>query len=87
MLYIQRPEPVFELWPENETTFDVFSALANQWKVVINWTGNIHFQGLDHQAVRATMELMGIAHEKWPEIFAGLRIMEKAARPILNEKD
>lgn len=72
--------------PENQRIVEVFVALGTQWRVIAG-IGGVFYQGLDYTATRNAIELMGIDRSEWPEIFNGLRIMEAAAQPILNEKE
>lgn len=86
--YSNRPAAEFELWPENETTWDVFTALGTQWRklVMSNLESSIIvYEGIAYHEVVSTLQLMGIKRKKWPEIFKGIRIMEMAALPIMNK--
>lgn len=74
------------MFPENLKIVEVFVALGSQWNVAVG-LGGVLYLGLDYTAVRHAMELMGIDRSEWPEIFNGLRVMESAARPVLNNKD
>lgn len=62
----------FEIWPENWTTFLVFSEVSTQWRM-----GPGGPTGLDYGIVKWVMKLM---HIKKPlPLLHDLRIMESAA--------
>lgn len=84
--YIQQVPEQFEVWPENETIVEAFAALDTQWDLIVGFAG-ILFKGLDYSRVKDTLEMMGIDRSKWPDTFWGLRIMEAAAKSVLNKKD
>lgn len=86
LYYAQKPAQVYELWPEHEQTFAVFSALESQWIVHLGF-GGVFFQGIDYTRLESTMRLMQVPPEDWKSTFEGLRIMERAAKTVLNDKD
>lgn len=43
------------------------------------------YQGLDYVAARAAMELIGIKKKARKTVFAGLRVMERAALEVIND--
>lgn len=60
-----------------------FVAVSTQWRPpVFGPAGNAYWQGLDYAGVEAGLRLAGISPT--PDIFAGLRLMEGAARNQLN---
>lgn len=65
----------------NVPTVAAFAAIATQWRVVGGWSG-IRYIGLDYTAGLAALEALG--HRVTPELFAGIQIMERAARAVLN---
>lgn len=74
------------LWPHNAETVAAFLACQTQWRVVALSgafaPARLLFVGLDYTAARAGIEAAGLALT--PEIFAGLQVMEAAAREALN---
>jgi hypothetical protein len=85
------------LWPANLAIWDAFCAVATQWRVVSRGGGgfagiggaalapvSLMFIGLDYAAVRAGLDAEAIVVT--PELWLGLRIMEAAALPALNEE-
>lgn len=71
-----------EVWPENWPALDLFAALATQWRVGMNGA-----TGLDYSAVPVVMDLHGIKPEARRECFEDVRVMERAALGVMNEKD
>lgn len=72
-------EQEVEVWPENWSAFNLFTALSTQWRV-----GNNGAYGLDYNTVPAVSELIGIDKEELPFAFNGLRVMESAALQIME---
>ena len=76
----------YQLWPENESAFRFFIALEFQWRVVAGF-GFISHLGLDYGAVHSAMKMMGIDRAQWPDLFADVRVMDKAALSVFNAKE
>lgn len=74
---------MFEVLPSNWNTVRVFQ--ASEWQILVG-LGGIYYEKLQRSSIKSTLELMRIDPEKWPSIFLGLRIMEIAAKPVLNKK-
>jgi len=62
-----------EIWPENLETVEAFFACQTQW--LFDFEGNR--QGIRYEALHAALSMMGAPDVA--EIFAGVRIMERAA--------
>lgn len=63
-----------EAWPENEQTIKAFIGMGTQWNVGLS--GVI---GLRYEALPIVMRLIGVPSAERGNVFAGLRIMERAA--------
>lgn len=73
----------FEVWPENWEVVDAFLCVSTQWRAIARgMEGAIYWQGLDYAAVGAGLAGAGIVAS--PAIWGGLRVMEAAARNVLN---
>lgn len=76
----------FEVWQANWDTVNAFVSVCTQWRTVAIGGGmeaaRVYWSGLDYAGVAAGLAGAGIAAT--PEIWAGLRIMEGAARNTLN---
>ena len=73
----------FEVWAENWPVVDAFLCIATQWRAIgLGMTGQVYWQGLDYAGAAAGLAGAGI--EGSPPIWAGLRVMEAAARNVLN---
>lgn len=71
-----------ECWAENAPIVDAFLTVATQWRAVPLHDGRVHYLGLDHGACAASFGLAGIVMTA--ATWAGLRVMEIAARAALN---
>lgn len=47
----------------------------------------IYYESLDRSSIKDSLELMCVDRTLWPDIFSGLRIMELAAKPVLNKRN
>ena len=66
-----------EVWPEIVSVVNVFIAMDTQWRVGMNGA-----TGLDYTALPVVLRMTEIPRKKWPDAFADIRVMERAA---LNE--
>lgn len=73
---------MFPLWPDNKPIVDAFIAVATQWRVTPLASGQAYWQGLDYVAVRAGLDMAGIALT--PPQWFGVQQMERAASAVLN---
>ena len=71
-----------KVWASNWDIVIAFAAVLTQWRVVSVGMGAPHFVGLDYSGARVGLDLAGIAIT--PNLWAGIRIMEDAARAYLN---
>lgn len=78
-----RVAETFEYYADNSESLALFMLLETQWRVVAAmkpvWTG------LDYTAVQATMNLVGVRRRRQAQLFADMRVMERAAIPVLNK--
>lgn len=76
----------FEIMYENWPTILVFISLATQWRTeLLAMSGERVWYGLPATEIEATVRLMGLGKDA-RTIFAGLRVMEQAALPLLNAR-
>ncbi|MBP6772716.1 MAG: DUF1799 domain-containing protein [Gemmatimonadaceae bacterium] len=73
------------VWPENWRAVEVFVLLASQWRVVVS-AASTHWQGLRYEAVESVMRLACVPRKERADVFRQLRVMEIAARDVLNAK-
>jgi len=82
----QADDARFEVWADNWDTVLAFLAVATQWRIAANGGGlepvRHYWIGLDYAGVAAGLAGHGIAGT--PDLWAGLRVMEAAARNALN---
>lgn len=74
-----------EVHADNATTVLAFTTLRTQWRLVAGMVRVAHI-GLDYGAIPPVLELLGVPADERADVFEGLRVMEQAALPILNEK-
>ena len=73
------------VWPQHVAIVTAFLACATQWRTTVAPAGDgfkLLWLGLDYAGARAGVEAAGLALD--PDIWAGVRIMEAAARDALN---
>jgi hypothetical protein len=76
---------LFAVWPENRKAVDVFCSLSSQWRLVAGMNG-VRWQGLRYEAIEPVLRLTGVSRRDWPPLFGQLRVMESAARGVLNKE-
>ncbi|MEX5744650.1 DUF1799 domain-containing protein [Massilia sp. X63] len=69
-----------EIWPENLRSYELFNALATQWRIGMGGQA-----GLDYNVVPVVLRLQGVPRAEWPELFADVRVMEAAALQAMRE--
>lgn len=72
----------FEIWEEHLPALDAFLAVDGQWRTVSRGMAGTRWIGLDYGAVRAGLELAGIA--MMPETWADFQQIEAGAVNELN---
>lgn len=55
-----------------------------EWTLVIGM-GGAFWQGISTQEANAALEALSIERSKWPRVLDGLRVMTRAASPLLNK--
>lgn len=69
------------LWPETLPPLRVFAALSTQWRVGFGGA-----TGLDYGVLPTTLRLLGVPRAEWPELFADIRTMERAALDVMHQQ-
>jgi hypothetical protein len=62
----------------------VFCSLSSQWRLVAGMNA-VRWQGLRYEAIEPVLRLTGVPRREWPGLFNQLRVMESAARGVLNK--
>lgn len=81
------PDPTqwpFILLPENVESLDFFIGLSSQWSRQFTPGGRLVCLGLDYAGVEAALRLHGVPKAKRAALFSDVRVMERAALPVLN---
>lgn len=71
------------IWPENWTIARVF--VDCRWELHLGLNG-AHYQGIAAREIEAACRMHAIPRAERLHILGGVRVMEAAARPILNER-
>lgn len=71
-----------QIWPENWDIVMAFLAVGTQWRALPLADGRVYWMGLDYSAVGFGLSSAGISLA--PKQWAGLQVMERAARNALN---
>lgn len=75
-------EQSIECWPDNWLPFCLFAALETQWNV-----GSKSVIGLRYEAIPGVLKEFGIKKKQRAEMRQCLRVMEKSALQLFNEKN
>lgn len=80
------PDPVqlVEVLVPNVGTARLFSALARQWRLAINWDGAVRHLGLDMTAADIMAKWMRLKRDA--RLLADLRVMEDEALAVLGNR-
>lgn len=74
-----------EVWPQNWPMVRAFAEVMTQWRVVPVGTAGIIYVGLDYAGARAALALARI--RPTPELWDGVRVMEREAMAVLNRRE
>ena len=70
-----------EIWPENWRIVEVFSGMETQW----NYSGmGGRPIGMRYESLPVVLDAVSIPPAERPEVFAGLRLMERATLDEVN---
>lgn len=78
----REPDEAVKIMPTNWPSFLAFLDCSTQWRVASGF-GGLAWLGLDYTACRQVLDDIAAP----AGAFADIRIMERAALPILNEVD
>ncbi len=78
-------EDTYELAPELWDAWQCFVATWNQWRVVMGFAA-AYYEGIDHTALHASMQMLGINKRKWASVYHQVLILEDEARRLRNQK-
>lgn len=79
-------DDLFPVYPENWPTVQVFKRCADSWDIVAGMD-NIFYQALKTDRIESVLRLMKIPDSDKLEIFDNLRVMQAAAKEVLNERE
>ena len=76
----------FEVFLENWKTVQVWMRCADSWDIVSGFSG-IYYQSLKTDRIESVLRLMQIPDSDKLEIFDNLRVMQDAAKEVLNGRE
>ncbi|MGW8391121.1 DUF1799 domain-containing protein [Pseudoduganella sp. HUAS MS19] len=74
-----------QVFEDNWLAVTTFCTLATQWKLLLG-AADVLYVGLDYGAVETVFRLEQVPAADWRAVFQDLRVMERAALPLLNER-
>ena len=77
--------PRLELFPENIPIWRLWTDLGSQWRIGVGMGGLVWF-GLDYSVMDFTMRMHRIPPDEQPDVFDLIRLMEREAAPLLNDR-
>lgn len=80
-LTLEEATSVFYVWPDNAEAINTFELLAGQWRVGMNGA-----YAIDYGSIPVVLNLNRVPTEKWPDLFADLRVLEDEALSIIRKK-
>ena len=85
VLALRKPEDTSDavyIWPEHLEAFEIFCALETQWRIASGF--GVFYIGLIYSEATREMRERSIKRERRNELMWQLRVMERAAKPLLN---
>lgn len=76
--------PPVGLWPEHLRVVHVFTMTRTQWRYA--GTGGVAV-GLIYSELPFVLEMEGVDRKDWPDLFADLRVMERAALEVMRSQN
>lgn len=75
------PEEVVEIWDSNWDTFQLFNAMATQWRV----GGMGSATGLDYSVIPTVGKMLGFKNKDINAMFSDIQVMENEALITMGE--
>lgn len=72
------------IWPENLAAFELFMQLETQWNFVAMPTGALVATGLNYLVLIAFIDRLRLPPDDGDALLADVRVMETAARGVMN---
>jgi hypothetical protein len=83
----EREGLLFDVYAENLPMVRAFVQLGTQWRVAaLGMEGRLLWIGLDYAAIETLPDMRHATPKRYAETFSALRVMEAAARNVLNER-
>jgi hypothetical protein len=75
-----------DIWPENREAVELFIALENVWRVQLGGFGGLLWLGIDWVQMESVLNLSGVPRCRYAQLYRDIKVMEKAALPILRDQ-
>jgi hypothetical protein len=73
----------YEIWPENWDVMQIFLSMNADWSIAVGMSG-IAYNGIKTTAIESAFNIFRITNKNRLEYFEKIKIMERAALPLLN---
>lgn len=81
----EREQEAFDVYADNWESVGAFALLETQWRLAVGAT-RVVWLGLDYGSVPVILDALGVTGDRRRELFADLRVMERAALAVRNEQ-
>jgi len=78
-------DQAFDVYEENWLSFSLFCEMETQWEVIAGM-GGVHYSGIKYPSLESAMRLRRVPLNDRARIFQDVRLMERAAKSVLNDK-
>lgn len=82
----EREQGAFDVYEDNMQSLGLFLILVTQWRVLAGGLGRAVWLGIDYVSIPPVLDMLGIPVAERAAIFGDIRLMERAALPVLNRK-
>lgn len=82
----EREQSEYDVYEDNMQSLGIFLLLATQWRVLAGGLGRAVWLGIDYSSIPPVLDMLEVPVAERAAIFGDLRLMERAALPVLNRK-
>ena len=82
----EREQGAFDVYEDNMQSLGIFLILVTQWRVLAGGLGRAVWLGIDYCSIPPVLDMLGVPAAERAAIFGDLRLMERAALPMINRK-
>lgn len=81
----EREQESFDVYADNWESVAAFALLETQWRIAVGAT-RVVWLGIDYGSVPVILDALEVTGSRRSELFADLRLMERAALAVRNEQ-